>query len=99
MTVAPDVHVESNETVEEVEASEALYLVDNSVMMAKTRGLAYRRSKQMDDRDGAALAPWGTQVRGIDQRDGWIKLGSRFLPAVVNGIRILVLQDPNENEA
>jgi len=71
---------------------EKTYLVDNSLMGAKTRGLAYRRSKRLEDRDGTAVAGWGGMVKGIDQGDGWLKLGSRYLPLSVNGTPVLRLQ-------
>jgi len=66
------------------------FLVDNSELAAPTLGLSYRRSKSVNDSDGAILGPtWGTAVEGIAHTDGWIQVGSHFLPTVLDGKRVL----------
>ena len=70
------------------------FLVDNSVFRAQTNGLGYRRSRSMVDKDssGAATwATWGTIVKGVDTGDGWLKVGSSFLPMALGGTSVLTL--------
>lgn len=67
-----------------------VYLVDNTQLQAQTRGLSYRRSKNLPDKDGKSLAYWGTTVAGVDQGDGWLGVGGRFLPIAVDGIPVVV---------
>jgi len=38
-----------------------------------TPGLAFRRSKRLEDRGGTFL-PWGCAVEGVDTGDGWIRI-------------------------
>lgn len=47
--------------------------VDNSVLQSSAAGLAYRRSKDMNDKDGIRIATYGTTVHGIDDGD-WIRV-------------------------
>jgi len=65
------------------------FLVDNSELQASTKGLGYRLSKHLHDKDGAELAEWGTLVLGIDQGDGWVKVGRRYLPTKLNGKNVI----------
>jgi len=70
--------------------AKSTFLVDNSELAAPTLGLSYRRSKSVNDSDGAILGPtWGTAVEGIAHTDGWIQVGSHFLPTVLDGKRVL----------
>lgn len=73
------------------------FLVDNSVLQAKSPGLGYRFSKKPEDKDKKANAPWGSTVTGIDEGDGWLKLilpqGERYLPFVANGKSVLTQQE------
>lgn len=48
------------------------WLVDNSRLLANTRGLAHRRSKRLNDELGS-VAAWGTTVDGIDAGHGWVQ--------------------------
>lgn len=69
---------------------ETEYLVDNSKLKAMTIGLAYRYSKHAQDRNHDIPGPfWGTTVMGIDQGDGWLKVGEHFLPAELEGAQVL----------
>mmetsp|Transcript_36039 Transcript_36039/g.67108 ORF Transcript_36039/g.67108 Transcript_36039/m.67108 type:complete len:339 (-) Transcript_36039:45-1061(-) len=73
---------------------EKQYVVDNTHLQASTPGLGYRRTRShMDRADGNALAPWGTIVRGIDERNGWLRVGSQFLPMSLEGVAVLQPQE------
>lgn len=69
------------------------YLVDNSLVNSTTKGLSYRLSKELQNRDGNNLALWGTFVRGTDEDDGWVRIGDRYLPRRVGGVAVLSIQD------
>lgn len=70
------------------------FLCDNSALQAHADGIAYRFSKDMQDRDLASpLTPWGSSVEGVDEGDGWVKVGYRYLPIAVNGATVLVRQE------
>merc|ERR1712232_770611 len=51
--------------------------VDNSLLQSPSQGVAYRRSKQLDDRYNFdridKVATWGSIVEGIDTGDGWLQ--------------------------
>jgi hypothetical protein len=66
---------------------DALYLVDNSQLNAPSDGLAYRHRKELSDaaKVEKSCARWGTTVRGIDLGDGWLQVGSQYLPTLVQG--------------
>mmetsp|Transcript_59261 Transcript_59261/g.191565 ORF Transcript_59261/g.191565 Transcript_59261/m.191565 type:complete len:799 (+) Transcript_59261:46-2442(+) len=66
------------------------YRVDNSHFRSQAHGLGYRRSKRLEDKDGNALAMWGTTVSGADEGDGWVRVGDRFLPWELHGNLVLV---------
>lgn len=69
------------------------YLVDNSRLNAKSAGLGYRRSPNLDDKDGRSFAKWGTVVHGTPVGSEWVKVEGRYLPSVVNGIPVLARRD------
>jgi len=51
--------------------------------LSSTWGVAYRFSKNLEDRDDYLEGPaWGSVVRGVDRGDGWIYVpaANRFLP-------------------
>jgi len=68
------------------------YLLDNSTLQATTKGLGYRLSKQLNDKDGDEHAEWGTVVTGTDQGQGWLKVGPRYLPFSLGGKSVLISQ-------
>jgi len=70
------------------------YLVDNSSLQAKTHGLGYRLSKCIGDVDKSSTAAWGTTVVGIDDGDGWLRVGSKFLPMTSGGHAVLTAKVP-----
>jgi len=55
-------------------------------------GLVYRYSKRLDDVDSSATAVWGVTVTGVDEQDGWVRVGERYLPIEINGIQVLTLK-------
>ncbi|CAK0856594.1 unnamed protein product [Prorocentrum cordatum] len=69
------------------------YLVDNRALRASTQGLGYRKSKDLDDKDGEKLAEWFTTVEGVEESGGWIRVGDRFLPLQLNGVTVMTLQE------
>jgi len=56
-------------------------------------GLGYRRSKNMEDRVDQAMLPvtWGCEVQGVDEGDGWLRVGDVFLPMRYLGMPVVVL--------
>lgn len=71
---------------------EAEYKVDNSVLQAHTKGMRFRKSKlNLDMQPDQPIIPWGKTVRGIDEGDGWLRVGEFFLPMKIEGHRVLFL--------
>merc|ERR1711972_131850 len=66
----------------------ARFLIDNSVLNATTPGLAFRKSKTIEDRC-FEFASWGTVVEGTDEGDEWINVGSLYLPTKLNGVLVV----------
>mmetsp|Transcript_56538 Transcript_56538/g.112420 ORF Transcript_56538/g.112420 Transcript_56538/m.112420 type:complete len:263 (+) Transcript_56538:47-835(+) len=56
-----------------------LYVVQSTKLEQEFKDIAYRRSKQLEDRAGQT-AQWGAKIAGSDERDGWIKVGDMYLP-------------------
>lgn len=67
------------------------YLIDNSMLQAEGHsGVQYRLSKNMQDKiQGAKPALWGEVVLGLDEGDGWLKVGQHYLPMAVKGVPVL----------
>ncbi|CAE7330590.1 pntB [Symbiodinium pilosum] len=65
------------------------FRVDNGFLRADSKGLGFRRTKDLQDMIPGALALWGSCVAGIDEGDGWLRVGARFLPMFVGGIPVL----------
>jgi len=53
-------------------------------------GVAYRFSKNMHDKDENNIVEWGTVLDGIDENDGWARVGDRYLPMKFRGVNVLV---------
>jgi hypothetical protein len=48
------------------------FLVECDALRPTTKGLAFRRSKHLRDREEVVPGPdWGTVVDGVDEGDGW----------------------------
>jgi len=68
------------------------YLVDNSVLKSTDNALAYRLTKQLDDKDPTGTcAMFGSTIFGTDEGDGWLKVGSRFLPMNIRSTPVLTI--------
>jgi hypothetical protein len=73
------------------------YLVDNSAVTGTSSlGLGYRNSTNVEDIDWGECAPWGSIVHGVDQKDGWVRVGNRFLPMQLYGITVLKFLESQE---
>lgn len=71
---------------------ERQYLVDNSELQHRGEGVRYRLSKDLKDQDPLPAAAWGSVVVGVDEGDGWLRVGTRFLPMRVKDTRVITLQ-------
>eukprot|EP00443_Scrippsiella_acuminata_P070551 CAMPEP_0115501258 /NCGR_PEP_ID=MMETSP0271-20121206/68299_1 /TAXON_ID=71861 /ORGANISM="Scrippsiella trochoidea, Strain CCMP3099" /LENGTH=432 /DNA_ID=CAMNT_0002930175 /DNA_START=47 /DNA_END=1345 /DNA_ORIENTATION=+ len=71
------------------------YLVSNKQLQANTLGLGFRLSKRFDDLESGEerCAAWGSVVSGADCGDGWLRVGSRYLPETLCGVRVLLRHD------
>jgi len=71
----------------ETEAGQERYLIDNEYLRWYTWGLAYRRSKNVEDHDCETEGvSWGTEILASDAGDGWLKVGQCYLPTMLEGI-------------
>eukprot|EP00929_Paragymnodinium_shiwhaense_P036103 TRINITY_DN19398_c0_g1_i1.p1 TRINITY_DN19398_c0_g1~~TRINITY_DN19398_c0_g1_i1.p1 ORF type:complete len:499 (+),score=138.73 TRINITY_DN19398_c0_g1_i1:96-1592(+) len=68
-----------------------IYLVDNTWLKANTERVAYRVSKRLDDYDTTGAA-WGSTVTGVDEGDGWLRIGERYLPMRLQDHPVLTFQ-------
>lgn len=75
-------------------AVEKLYLVDSPELSGTTNGLAFRLQKRRKCKDTLTQGPrWGTTIRGVDEGDGWVRVGERYLPLSLGGKPVLVEQE------
>jgi len=88
--------VDSDDEDESEEEGTQEYFVDNSQLQSEAAFLAYRLNKRMEDKDEEHLVAYGSTVHGIDEGDGWLRVGNRFLPMMVRGVHVLVLRPPKE---
>jgi len=82
-------------------AGTSRFLIDNSVLQIKGHpGIAFRSSKSDSDKvkSGPGPARWGETVEGIDEGDGWLRVGNFFLPMVYQGVPFVtpVVEKPAE---
>lgn len=75
-----------------------LYLVSNS-LLSHARFLRYRKSKRSDDYDSKRVVEFGTVVQGIPDDDGWVRVGSLYLPKSVDGRKVLIEAEAYRVEA
>jgi len=72
---------------------EAEWVVDNRWLRAGTCGIAYRRTKALEDWDfNTEPAAWGQHLLGLDCGDGWLAVGSRYLPMRVRNQPVLTMR-------
>jgi len=75
------------------------YLVqaaDRSRLPGDSVGIVYRFSKQLEDVDASATAVWGVVVSGVDEGDGWLRVGERYLPMEFGGTQVLMPRERSE---
>jgi len=68
------------------------FLIDNTVLQIKSHpGVAFRYSKTDGDKvkSGPGPAKWGETVEGVDEGDGWLKVGSFYLPMLHQNVPII----------
>eukprot|EP00408_Alexandrium_pacificum_P002982 CAMPEP_0171232592 /NCGR_PEP_ID=MMETSP0790-20130122/40487_1 /TAXON_ID=2925 /ORGANISM="Alexandrium catenella, Strain OF101" /LENGTH=185 /DNA_ID=CAMNT_0011698831 /DNA_START=64 /DNA_END=621 /DNA_ORIENTATION=- len=70
----------------------AVFNVDNGALQASTKGMNYRFTKQAGDTDLRSVAHWGSTVTGVDSGDGWVKVGTCYLPKELHGKPVLIAQ-------
>lgn len=68
------------------------YLLDNSQLQSKAAHIAYRFSKNIEDKDESRIAAYGSIVHGVDLGDGWLQVGNRYLPMAIRGVKVVILQ-------
>lgn len=73
-------------------APQVAYLVDNSQIRSSAKGITFRRSPQLEDKDMTMLARWTSVVHGVDVGDSWVQVGDRFLPTQIGGVQVLFRQ-------
>eukprot|EP00930_Biecheleria_cincta_P035277 TRINITY_DN24266_c0_g1_i1.p1 TRINITY_DN24266_c0_g1~~TRINITY_DN24266_c0_g1_i1.p1 ORF type:complete len:235 (+),score=55.48 TRINITY_DN24266_c0_g1_i1:57-707(+) len=71
----------------------ATYRIDNTRLNSQTDGILYRFSKDLQDFDEELLAEWDSTVTGIDEGDGWLHVGGRYLPLQIRGVQVLLRLD------
>ena len=82
--------------------TEARWRADYSKLKSETNGLSYRHSKDMRDVHKTAI-DWDSVVKGIDEGDGWLRVGNLYLPMISGGAPVMVhfadkkLKDTNDN--
>lgn len=71
---------------------ESSFLVDNVELQSPSKGLRFRRSPDIEDKDSKRRpAPFGAIVRGCLSDDGqWLRVRRRYLPVFIQGKRVLV---------
>mmetsp|Transcript_129402 Transcript_129402/g.235200 ORF Transcript_129402/g.235200 Transcript_129402/m.235200 type:complete len:565 (-) Transcript_129402:129-1823(-) len=69
------------------------YLVSNMQANMKTSGLSYRKAKDLNAKIAGGIVPWNSVVVGVEEGDGWLKVGDYFLPMLVNGVLVVFSMD------
>ena len=71
-------------------ASLEAFWVDNSELKSETRGIAYRRSMRLSDKEPKKIAEFNSVVRGIPHEGStWLQVDDFFLPMRVGGKDVL----------
>jgi len=73
------------------ESQEKQFIVDNRLLKHSGPGMSYRLSKRLSDTKGKEdMATWGSIVTGVNEGDGWIRVGKdKYLPTMVRGIPVI----------
>lgn len=72
------------------------FLVDNTMLKARTAGISFRTCKDLSAKD-TECAEWGSVIEGFDEGNGWLRIGSRFMPMIVQDLPVLTLFKPTIN--
>lgn len=72
--------------------ADGLWVIDNSKLEADTAGLHFRTAKSLDARseDPHHIALWQSMTSGVDQGDGWLKVGDFYLPMVLSDVPVII---------
>lgn len=100
--VAEQVDGSVSRAAEKESVGASRYMVDNSVLQIKSHpGVAFRYSKLETDKvkSGPGPAKWGEIVEGIDEGDGWLKVGNFYLPMVYQGVPIVTPVADSESKS
>jgi hypothetical protein len=65
-----------------------VYIVHNGQLNSTSAGLGYRPVKDLTAAVQSSAA-WGSKVQGVEQDDGWLKVGTKYLPLKVDGKVVL----------
>merc|ERR1719215_1132771 len=79
---------EKVESPAEEEEEGEVYVLDNSLLKQESAGIGLRGKKSWDA-PAEGGRPWGSTVRGVDEGDGWLRVGKLYLPMAHNGIPIV----------
>ncbi|CAE7391171.1 unnamed protein product [Symbiodinium sp. CCMP2592] len=77
-------HAHGSVTAQEAPHEAEAFWVDNSELQSGTRGIAYRRSMSLADKEPTKIAEFNTVVRGIPH-ETWLQVEDFFLPMKVGG--------------
>eukprot|EP00416_Gambierdiscus_australes_P037630 CAMPEP_0171108838 /NCGR_PEP_ID=MMETSP0766_2-20121228/69728_1 /TAXON_ID=439317 /ORGANISM="Gambierdiscus australes, Strain CAWD 149" /LENGTH=348 /DNA_ID=CAMNT_0011570449 /DNA_START=15 /DNA_END=1061 /DNA_ORIENTATION=+ len=67
------------------------FYVDNSRLNHKGPGVLWRQSKDLNSTVGRTkFAAWGSVLEGHSTGDGWIKVGSLYLPTHIGGVPVVI---------
>ena len=66
------------------------FVVDNTLLQARSPGLGYRVLPQLDAKaPEKAHAPWGSTVQGALINQDWVQVDQQFLPTKLNNVQVL----------
>mmetsp|Transcript_22272 Transcript_22272/g.61726 ORF Transcript_22272/g.61726 Transcript_22272/m.61726 type:complete len:694 (-) Transcript_22272:88-2169(-) len=65
------------------------YVTDNSRLQHVSKGIAYCFSKDSTDTDPGSIAFWGSVVQGVEEGDGWLRVGGCYLPMTLDGKQVI----------
>lgn len=80
-------------------AQESDWHVDNGELQRNSFGLAYRNSKNLNDKQKTSYAPFDSLVVGSDEGDGWLKVSQGYLPMKVDDKTVLSERPRKERPA
>jgi len=79
--------------LDKVEVANREYIIANDLLQSKAPGVRFRTEKSQTAKTEDLVA-WGGTIRGVDERDGWIRTESGlYFPSSHHGMRIAFLTD------